>query len=246
MTVGKKEDQQVKEGKEKIKGSINMNKATTQPQCINITLTMEEKYLLKHNYKLSKLPNIKDAPGNTREEKTKIAYPHDADGTPGILIIEISCTRKRPYVSITGEVHEILTVEEAEENTLEYLREDDELWKQAVEVGDTEESREGFNNQLFNDYGYEVLYDTSLYPDIHTINGNDYILNGYNFGCIHDTILESHPEYKPLIKDHLKTDFNTVMKFRQIIRKLETQLPTLEKQVQKILENTIKQTPNTS
>lgn len=219
-----------------------MNKATTQPQCINATLTMEEKYLLKYNYRLSNLRNIYDAPGNDypREDQVKIVYPYDEDDDPSIIIIQISVTRKKPYPSITGEIHRIISVDEAEKETLKYLKDNDEHWKTAVEAGNTTTGLEEYNEELYEELGYNLLYDTSLYPDKHEINGKYYILNGHTSGCIHEQILKVTPPLKALIKNHLKKNLITIMQYKKVINQYKTQLPELEQQVQTAMEQQLK------
>ncbi len=152
-----------------------------------------------------------------KKQKNKICIGITKDNELVFAEIEIGSCDNNHYTITHTTFDEIMTEGEGEERAREYL-EDGEMWKMAVESGNTTDSLEGWVDNVLNIDGWENQLDVRFFG---SYDDNNYYLRWGSCGCSIDDLKK---EYKKLLiteeerkiliesdKLHLK-DFDTYTK----------------------------------
>ena len=133
-------------------------------------MQVREIYVYKF-YKLSKFKKER-----TMERTVKICIGLNQDN----MIVFAELNLRTDYFSVTHDtLRELLTEEQGEDRAKEYL-EDGELWKQAVESGDTRSSLEDWNEEVLDVDGWEHVIDARYFGEL---EGQAYYSTWDSFGA---------------------------------------------------------------
>lgn len=107
----------------------------------------------------------------------------------------------RNYVSVTADEIQPMLKTDAIDRVREGF-EGGELWRMAVQSEQTELGLEDWIDEVLSNDPLDG-FDNSLYTDILTIEGKEYIFDSRSCGCLHAAISEATPEFNRLIELHL-------------------------------------------
>lgn len=138
-----------------------------------------------------------------------------------IVTAETDGSSTGKYVSVTANEITPITKNAAIEQVREGL-EDGEMWRMAVEAGNTELGLSDWVEYVIDTDGELCGFDNSLYTNELTIDSEDYIFSSDSCGCLHDEINAVTKEFKRLIKLHLKDSEDAVKEAENIIRSIKS------------------------